>query len=153
LIPHLKTVAKEKIVEREWREHALITKLNEEMTCLNYWKLVMMAKNATGQPMFPNLAKVLQCIFSLPFSNVSVERVFSQLKLIKNDHRTALKQESLFALLSAKMAMMQSGILKSAAELEPSKEMLKLHRKMTSNATNEEVAGLRRDLFWNEVND
>ena len=44
LIPHLKTVAEEKIVEREWREHALITKLNEEMTCLNYWKLVMVAK-------------------------------------------------------------------------------------------------------------
>ena len=45
----------------------------------------MKAENATGQPMFANSVKVLQCFFSLLFSNVSVQRVFSQLKIIKND--------------------------------------------------------------------
>ena len=40
-------------------------------------------KNAVGQQVFQNLSQVVKVLFSLPFSNAAVERVFSQLKLMK----------------------------------------------------------------------
>ena len=48
-------------------------------------------------------------LFSLPFSNASVERVFSQLTLMKSDHRAALKQESLIGLMMTKLAFQDKG--------------------------------------------
>ena len=52
----------------------------------------MKAKSAADQSMFSNLAKLLQCILLTAFSNASVERVVSQLKLSKNDHMTAFEK-------------------------------------------------------------
>lgn len=83
---------------------------------------------------------------SLPFSNAGVERVFSQLKLIKTDHKSCLKQESLLALLTIKMILLKSDNL-ATAKLEPSKDMLSLHKKMVTNADNDEVNHLRKELL------
>ena len=61
---------------------------------------------------------------SLPFSNAFVERIFSQLKLVKADQRNSLKSTSLVALLQAKMRMKNEE--QTAASLRVHKGMLEL---------------------------
>ena len=84
-------------------------KLNEGLTPEEYCQVVFTEKRLASDHELarPNLVKV---VLSLPFSNAAVERVFSQLKLIKTDHRSCLKQESLLALLSTKIILLKSNI-------------------------------------------
>ena len=97
----------------------------------------------------PNLLKVLKVLLSMPFSNAAVERVFSQLKLIKTDQRASLKQESLLALLRTKMTLLKSDRIDGPAtvNLEPSNEMLSLHKTMVTNADNDEVTKLKKEFL------
>ena len=46
-----------------------------------------------------NLSKVVGSASSLPHSNAYVERIFSQLKLIKTDIRNPLKEQTLVSVL------------------------------------------------------
>lgn len=112
------------------------------MDIKRFWHIVFNAKNAGGDLKFPNLSKIICILLSFPFSNASVERIFSQLKLIKTEHRTALKHESLLGLLTTKLAFQQKGN-HQAANLDPQKDMLSLYSKMLSNAGNTESADLR----------
>ena len=48
---------------------------------------------------WPNVLVVAQLLFSLPFSNGTVERIFSSMKIIKTDRRTNLHTETLSDLL------------------------------------------------------
>ena len=48
---------------------------------------------------WPNVVRLSELLFSLPFSNAHVERVFSTLKVIKTETRTQLKKETLSDLL------------------------------------------------------
>ena len=48
---------------------------------------------------WPNLIRVCELVFSLPFSNAHVERLFSTLKLIKTNRRTKLESTTLSDLL------------------------------------------------------
>lgn len=52
-------------------------------------------KNIADEPLFNNLRKAVYLIFILPFSNACVERIFSQLKLIKTDNRNHLDTSSI----------------------------------------------------------
>ena len=104
-MPHLEGVAALQSVDPEWREHALNPKLSEQLTPEEYWQVVFKEKDGSGKPRYPHLTKVMKVLLSLPFSNVAAERLFSQLKLVKTDHRSSLKQESLVALLTTKMAL------------------------------------------------
>jgi hypothetical protein len=106
-LPHLKDVAN--CEEAEWRSHAFNTDLNSDKTLQEYWTAIFNAKNQGQQKINPALTIVVTTLLSLPFSNAAVERVFSQLKLIKNDRRSALKQESLLALLSTKVIVLEKG--------------------------------------------
>ena len=53
--------------------------------------------------MFPNVYKLMCVATVLPLSTAEVERVFSQVKLIKNEHRNRLKQSTLENLLHIKL--------------------------------------------------
>lgn len=52
---------------------------------------------------FPLLGKLLSAANVMPLSTAGVERVFSQLKLIKTDHRCSLSSSTLQHLLSVKL--------------------------------------------------
>ena len=52
---------------------------------------------------WPGLLRVSQLIFSLPFSNGHVERLFSTLKLVKTERRTQLQMETLSDLLEIRV--------------------------------------------------
>ncbi|CAB4003218.1 zinc finger MYM-type 1-like [Paramuricea clavata] len=150
-MPLLKEVADLQEVDKEWRDQSLSPnpKLNESLTALEYWKVVFQEKTATGEPAFPNLIKLVKTVLSLPYSNAAVERVFSQLKLIKTDHRASLKRESLLALLTTKMTLLKSNPPQTlrTVTFEPKKEMLTLYRNMKSDADNDQVAELRKDFI------
>ena len=89
-----------------------------------------------------NLQKVVVVLLSFPFSNAGVERVFSQLKLIKTDRRSALKHESLLALMQTKHSFTNKGP-NQAALLELLKEMLSFHRRTKAKATDADSNELR----------
>ncbi|KAJ8028913.1 40S ribosomal protein S15 [Holothuria leucospilota] len=138
-LPYLDSVAAAQAADTEWREQAMLhPTLNETMSVYDYWKTLFQLKDGQGNVMFPNLRKIVSVLLSLPFSNAAVERVFSQLKLIKNDHRSCLKQESLLGLLVTKFSLKQQGKMQ-AAQMDPSKTMLQLHSKMKSNADDAEA--------------
>ena len=66
---------------------------------LNYrevwWKLF----NAPVAKRWSNILTLVELLFCLPVGNGTLERVFSQLKLIKTGHRTSLKENTLDQLL------------------------------------------------------
>ena len=144
-MPHLEGVAALQSVDPEWR--ALNPKLSEQLTPEEYWQVVFKEKDGSGKPRYPHLTKVMKVLLSLPFSNVAAERLFSQLKLVKTDHRSSLKQESLVALLTTKMAFAKSQGRHKAAKLESQGDMLNLHKAMKTDADNDEVAELRKEFI------
>jgi len=56
-----------------------------------WWKLF----NCVDSKRWSNVLGLVELLFSLPLSNGHLERVFSQLKLIKTDHRTSLSEDRL----------------------------------------------------------
>ncbi len=149
-MPILHEVADLQKVDQEWREHSMNPKLNGKLTAEEYWPIVFEEKRLHNELARPNLVKVLKVLLSWPFSNAAVERVFSQLKLIKTDRRASLKQESLLALLTTKMTLLKCDDhmdVPATVNLEPSKEMLSLHKTMVTNADNDEVTTPRKEFL------
>ena len=60
-----------------------------------WWKLF----NCTDAVKWSNLFKVVELLFCLPVANGHLERVFSQLKLIKTNRRTCLAEDTLDQLM------------------------------------------------------
>ena len=145
-LPYLQDVVDVQQADLEWRQLALCPLVSQSMDESTFWHTIFSAKNAAGTQLYPNITKVVAVLFSFPYSNAAVERIFSQLKLIKNDHRSALKQESLLALITTKLTYQQKG-KNQAASLDPPNSMMKLHAKMKSSADDAEVANLRKEFL------
>lgn len=105
----------------EWRQLALDENLcpGESNDTLNYWLSVFNLKNPANQTAFPNLRKVISLLLCIPSSNASVERVFSQLNLIKTVHRNKLQENTICALLHTKQS------IGSCVSYEPEPHILK----------------------------
>jgi hypothetical protein len=129
----------------EWRLHALEDKTNADLHWDEYWIAIRDAKTPTGDPRYPNLVHFVAILSSLPFTNAAVERVFSQLKLVKTDHRNSLKSMSLVSLLQSKTSLKNHHV--TAASLKPSQNLLQLAADMRSNATDEQVKELRKEFL------
>lgn len=69
------------------------------MEPIDFWAKVGNYTDASGERTFSNLAAYALKILCLPISNADVERVFSQVNLLKNDLRNRMSQELLSALL------------------------------------------------------
>ena len=66
-------------------------------------------KNAAGEQIFKNLQKVISLLLILPFSNVKVERIFSQVNLNKTPHRNKTNKMDSVAILATKEGIEESG--------------------------------------------
>ncbi|CAB3981994.1 Hypothetical predicted protein [Paramuricea clavata] len=132
-LPYLGDFLDVKKLDVEWRQQAFEENASPDLQWDDYWKMVRDSQTASGEAKYPNLMGILA---SLPFSNCAVEHVFSQLKLVKTDHRSRLKSTSLISLLRSKMAMKNGHYC--AASLKPSKRILELASAMKLNATDEE---------------
>lgn len=78
------------------------------MNPVDYWGVIS-KQIIRDKPRFPNLSKFVGFIFSLPFSNVPVERVFSQMRLVKTKQRNSLHNTTLASLLQAHEWFKQNG--------------------------------------------
>ena len=84
------------LVQEEWDDMVEYAKQYLNLVLQDYklvwWKLLMLKSGA----MF---WLSLSCLFWLPIANDRVERVFSQMKLIKNSRHTCLGEDTLDQLL------------------------------------------------------
>ena len=88
----------------------------------------------------------MSVLLSFPFSSAAVERLFSQLSLIRSKHWAFLKQESLLALLQAKTYFNNRG-LGQAGKYESIEEMISLHKKNISYVTYSTLEKLRKNFL------
>ena len=117
-------------LDMEWRQHALEPRAKPDLHWDEYWLNIRNTTTPTSEAKYPVLMKFVGILASLPFSNASVERIFSKLKLVKTDQRNSLKSTSLVASLHAKMRMKNEQ--QTAASLRVHKGMLELAAKMKS---------------------
>lgn len=110
-------------IDSEWR---LLrnTELNVEMagSAYTFWQNVANLKKGDNTPMFPLLANFMKRLLCLPHSSASVERVFSQVNLMKTKVRNSLNTETLNGMLHAKKNFETS----SAHNLEITRSHLEL---------------------------
>ncbi|KAF9424289.1 hypothetical protein HW555_000428 [Spodoptera exigua] len=118
-----------KNLHKEWKKHAFLDfselNMSPDLPVEEYWNKILKMTDGTGEPMFPNLKEIIKVLLVLPFSNACVERVFSQLKLIKSDQRNRLNADTIAALMATKAAV------KNATTFEPSKALM--HAKIKCN--------------------
>lgn len=113
-------------LDNEWRNHALLDHknlgLNPNLPADEYWSLVFKLKNAGDIPTFKNLKTVFSLLLILPFSNASVERLFSNLKNIKTDLRNRMGTDTAVAVMTTKDGLKSRG---GVLNFKPPDEMLK----------------------------
>ncbi|XP_046689130.1 uncharacterized protein LOC124375050, partial [Homalodisca vitripennis] len=123
--PVLKKVVDVQKLDNQWKSHALLDfkehKLDANESAMQYWKAVFSLKTVAGDAMFTEIQKVFNLLFILPFSNSSVERIFSELKHCKTNDRNKLKTETVVSLMGTREGIRNSG---GCVKFEPTKEML-----------------------------
>ncbi|XP_064488440.1 uncharacterized protein LOC135400538 [Ornithodoros turicata] len=105
---------------------ANINELRRGSTC-DFWINVACATNSAGEKKFPRLSHLALSLLTLPLSNASVERVFSQVALTKTDIRNRMSHNTLENTLHVKFALRKDG--GCCKDFVPSDEFL---RKFTS---------------------
>ena len=87
------------LVQQEWDDMVEYAKqylnLVQDDYKVVWWKIF----NSVDAKSWRNVLGVIELLFSLPLSNGHLERVFSQLKLIKNDRRINLSEDRLDQLI------------------------------------------------------
>ena len=87
------------LLQQEWDDMVQYAKQYLNLVQGDYkvvwWKIF----NSVDVKSWPNVLGVIELLFSLPLSNDHLERVFSQLKLIKNDRRINLTEDRLDQLI------------------------------------------------------
>ena len=89
-----------------------------------FWGSVSRIVDTSDNKRYPILSKLMKSMLSLPHSNADVERIFSQVVLVKTKHRNKLKTGTLDAILTAKEC-----IPSSCVQLQPTSSM---YRRMNS---------------------
>ncbi|GBP82522.1 hypothetical protein EVAR_64044_1 [Eumeta japonica] len=96
-------------LHKEWKKHAFLDfselNISPDMPVEEYWTKILKMTDETVEPMFPNLKEVNNGFAHFAIFNACVERVFSQLKLIKSDHRNNLNTNTIAALMATKAAI------------------------------------------------
>lgn len=133
--PYLSNVADKEVVDSEWRKQALeeSNEIDPNESSLQFWKRRLDAHTFDGRKKYPNLKKVVGCMMSLPSSNAAVERLFSELKLVKSTMRNSLKRESLVGLIHTKEGLNVHSL--SAHDLTVNRELSIQLKNVKSNAT------------------
>jgi hypothetical protein len=137
--PYLAEVANVISADLEWRKQSLeeSAELLPDESSIVFWQKRLNAKAINGSLKYPNLRKVVACMMSLPFSNASVERVFSLLNLIKTHSRNALKRETLVGLMHTHEGMKAHDT--HAHQMKLDAEFLRMVKDVKSDATDSEA--------------
>lgn len=109
-------------VELQWNSITLVPWLKKENT-IAFWSEVLQYTNAAGVNPFKELCYFALEMISLPWSNGEVERVFSQLNIVKNKLRNRLKDDTTNAILAVRSGLRREK--KCCHNYELPKEVLK----------------------------
>lgn len=66
---------------------------------IKFWNLINGYKDAAGEMRFGNLSQLALSLYSLPYSNAEVERIFSKMNYFKNKTRNRMSSATLDALI------------------------------------------------------
>ena len=94
-IPLEKASTDATLVQQEWDNMVEYAKQYLNLVQDDYKVLWWKIFNSVDAKSWHNVLGVIELLFSLPLSNGHLERVFSQLKLIKNDRRINLSEDRL----------------------------------------------------------
>ncbi|KYN07134.1 hypothetical protein ALC62_01942 [Cyphomyrmex costatus] len=86
----------------------------------DYWIGINEILNAGGQQRYGHICKLILAILSLPFSNASVERMFSIMNIIKDKLRN-----NMFIKTTETILRVRDNLLDGCINFEPSKEMIR----------------------------
>ena len=64
-----------------------------------FWDVINGYKDAAGELRFKNLRQLALSLYSLPYSNAEVERIFSKMKYFKNKMRNRMSSPTIDALI------------------------------------------------------
>lgn len=93
-------------IDSEWRLlRNTDMNLSADVNAEHFWKRVRDTKQGDGSPMFPVLSEFVGKLLCLPHSSATVERVFSQINLMKTKTRNSLVTQTLDATLHAKRVL------------------------------------------------
>ncbi len=98
-------------IDHEWRElqfydpSDLPSTSGTRKDVVSFWGGVGQITNTSGESRFPTISKLTKSLLSLPHSNAEVERVFSQVVLLKTKVRNKLKSSTLDSLLMTKQSL------------------------------------------------
>lgn len=96
------------LVETQWKNLTLVVWANTTATT-TFWSEVLAYRDAAGSNPFHELAQLAVHVLSLPHSNAEVERVFSQLGVVKTNQRNCLSTASTNAVLSVRSGLRRLG--------------------------------------------
>lgn len=143
--PYMNDICDKESADLEWRKLGLEGLYREEKDVSEFWKQQLSLKDVSGDQKYPNLSKVVGCALALPHSNAAVERVFSQVSLIKTDLRNSLKTTSLVSLLHVKNGLHTAGI--SAHQLKMDGNLKEALSNIDHDATDAECQNILRERF------
>lgn len=144
-MPYLGEICCKEMADMEWRQVALEGKFRDVKEPVEFWQKQFQQVSINDEKKYPNLCKVVGTALSLPHSNASVERIFSQLRRIKTDMRNSLKEESLVGLLHTKYGLKRKGI--TSDQLQVSEQLIKDMKKIESSATDAECKKILLEKF------
>lgn len=122
LLTHFKKTAHEiSVIDNQWRKIHLIAWDNINDTC-KFWAEVYNYRDSGGCSVFEELALFALALLSLPHSNADVERLFSQMNVVKTKLRNRMGLKMLNAILTIRAGLKRQEIC--CSEFEPSENLL-----------------------------
>ena len=91
------------VLQEELEEVVLYSRNYMNLQKESYSKVWYKIHTSPGARKWPNVLLLCELVFALPFSNGVVERIFSNVKIIKTEKRTNLSAETLRDLLEIKV--------------------------------------------------
>lgn len=102
-------------LDREWRLlRNTDMSQHTNLGASQFWNSVSQRRKGDDTPEFPVLSSFMKKLLCLPHSSAAVERVFSQVNLLKTKQRNRLSTDALCGLLHAKRALAASACSKLA---------------------------------------
>lgn len=95
-------------ISMQWKNLTLVTWYEKKST-MKFWAEVKAYRDAAGKNPCGELADLAIHLLVLPFSNAEVERVFSQMNLVKTKLRNRMQAKILNAILTIRYSLQRGG--------------------------------------------
>lgn len=110
--------------ENEWNAlHLTQWPADVRVNIVDFWVAVSLAKNAENAPRFGQISKLALSLLSLPFSNATVERLFSLMNVVHSKLRNRMHVRSVEAVLQIRYGLKLAN--QNCVTFKPSAYMLK----------------------------